>query len=175
MQVIVTFRHMEPARAVREYAERKVNRVKKLLRRPIEAHVVLETLKHRRVADVSVSADGFAVNAKEETDDLYSAIDLATDKIERQVKKRVTKRHSHKHSGPSKGEPIPYVERMARPTVAIEAVRVPLKPMTLHQAIRQLEALDDEVLVFEDVSRGGVAVLYRRKNGKYSLIEPEIG
>jgi len=174
MQVIVTFRHMQPTGALREYAERKVGRVRKLLKRPLEAYVVLEALKRLRIADVTVSADGFAVNAREETEDLYSAIDLATDKIERQVKKRVTKRKSRKRGGFAKSERTPTPRLVRRPTVEIEAQQVSLKPMTLHEAIRQLEELEDEFIVFRNAADDGISVLYRRKNGKFALIEPEV-
>src|SRR5258708_939614 len=91
MQVMVTFRHVEPSEGLRQHAEDKIQRIHKFLRRPIEAHVILEVLKHRHIAEVQLSANHLNINAREETTDLYSAIDLAVTKIERQVKKHVAK------------------------------------------------------------------------------------
>ena len=89
MQVMVTFRHVEPTDGLRQYAEEKVQRVHKFLRRPIEAHVILSVEKTRHIAEVLVTANRLNITATEQTGDLYSAIDLAMSKVERQVKKHV--------------------------------------------------------------------------------------
>ena len=86
MQVLVTFRHIDATEPLRQYAEHKVARVYKLMRRPIEAHVVLSVTKRRHMAEITLSGEHMHVNAAEETGDLYSAIDLAMDKIERQIR-----------------------------------------------------------------------------------------
>ena len=85
MHVMVTFRHVEPTDGLRHYAEEKVQRVHKFLRRPIEAHVILSVEKQRHIAEVQVTANHLNINAAEETGDLYSAIDRAMSKVERQV------------------------------------------------------------------------------------------
>ena len=85
----VTFRHTQPTEALKKYAEEKVHRIGKYFSRSLEAHVVLAVdSKERQVAEVELHAHGTTIHGKEETEDLYSAIDLVTDKIERQVKKR---------------------------------------------------------------------------------------
>ncbi len=97
MQVTVTFRRIEATDSIRDYADAKVRRVvSKYFRRPLEGHVVLSVSKRRHSAEITVVADRLTLNAKEETGDLYAAIDLAMDKIERQAKKRKTKRQAHK-------------------------------------------------------------------------------
>src|SRR5439155_5183425 len=80
MQINVTFRHVEPTPALRAYAEEKLERVKKYLRRPVDAHVILGVAKERHVAGITLHARHATIVAKEETHDLYSAIDLALDK-----------------------------------------------------------------------------------------------
>ena len=87
MMITVTFRRMEPTESLRAYAEEKLSKIKKYLDSPMEAHAVLEVEKFRHMADVTVNVDGTRIKAYEETEDMYSAIDMVMDKIENQVKK----------------------------------------------------------------------------------------
>jgi len=92
VKVAVTFRHTEPTEALRKYAEGKIHRIGRFFSRSLDAHVVLSVdSKERQVAEVELHAPGTTLHGKEETEDLYSSIDLVTDKIERQVKKRKEK------------------------------------------------------------------------------------
>jgi len=92
VKVAVTFRHTQPTEALKKYAEEKVHRIGRYFSRSLEAHVVLAVdAKERQVAEVALNAHGITIHGKEETEDLYSAIDLVTDKIERQIKKRKEK------------------------------------------------------------------------------------
>lgn len=92
VKVAVTFRHTEPTDALKQYAEEKIHRIGKYFYRPLEAHVVLSVdSKQRQMAEVELRVRGNRIHGKEETADLYSAIDLVMDKIERQIKKRKEK------------------------------------------------------------------------------------
>jgi putative sigma-54 modulation protein len=86
MQVGVVFRHVTPSDALREHAERKVARLGRIAGDAAEARIVLTVEKARHRAEVSLSARDLAVVAAEETDDMYAAIDLVVDKLERQVR-----------------------------------------------------------------------------------------
>jgi putative sigma-54 modulation protein len=173
MQVLVTFRHMDATPALRKYAETKVQRVHKLMRRPIEAHVILEVSKRQHIAEITLSGEHVHVTAKESTGDLYSAIDLAMDKVERQVQKHVTKRLSHRHDGaPPLAAEAPK-KRNAKPAVKRE--RVLIEPMTVAEAVRRLGRKDgSEFLLFQDEATDQLSVLYRRKDGSFGLLEPEV-
>jgi putative sigma-54 modulation protein len=173
MQVLVTFRHMEATEALRQYAEHKVARVHKLMRRPIEAHVVLSVNKRRHVAEIILSGEHLHVNATEETGDLYSAIDLAMDKIERQIQKRVTKRKAHKHAAPTPEPPAAAPARRVR-AARVTTERITIEPMTVAEAVRRLSRNSGEFFVFQNDATETVNVLYRRKDGGYGLIEPEV-
>jgi putative sigma-54 modulation protein len=175
MQVLVTFRHMEATDALRQYAEQRVARVHKLMRRPVEAHVVLSVNKRRHFAEITLSGEHLHVNATEETGDLYSAIDLAMDKIERQIQKHVTKRKAHKHVGVSIAEPAAEVAPARRPRAPrVSAERVVIEPMTVAQALRRLTRDGTEIVLFQNEATDALSVLYRRKDGAYALLEPEV-
>src|SRR5580765_3995584 len=100
MRIAVTFRHVPPTPALRAYAEDKLEKhVRKYLRRPTDAHVILSVSKERHVAEITLQADHVTMFAQEETHDLYSAIDLAIDKLEHQAGKLKAKRIAHKGGG----------------------------------------------------------------------------
>jgi putative sigma-54 modulation protein len=89
VKVTVTFRHTQPTDALKRYAEEKVHRIGKYFSRSLEAHVVLAVdSKDRQLAEVELHTHGNTILGKEENEDLYAAIDLVMDKIERQVKKQ---------------------------------------------------------------------------------------
>jgi putative sigma-54 modulation protein len=92
VKVAVTFRHTQPTDALKQYAEEKIHRIGKYFYQPLEAHVILSVgSKQRQWAEVELHVRGNTIHGKEETEDLYSAIDLVMAKIERQIKKRKEK------------------------------------------------------------------------------------
>ena len=92
VKVSVTFRHTESTEALKRYAEEKIHRLGKYFSQPLDAHVVLSVeSKERQSAEVELHAHGTMIHAKEQTEDLYSAIDLVTDSLKRQVRKQKDK------------------------------------------------------------------------------------
>lgn len=96
MQINVTFRHMESSGALKGYVEHKITRLSKLFYQPMEANVVLSVEKHRHRAEISLKGDRTMINGVQEKEDMYEAIDLALDKIERQVKQYKSKLRDRK-------------------------------------------------------------------------------
>jgi putative sigma-54 modulation protein len=170
MHVMVTFRHVEPTAGLRQYAEEKMQRVHKFLRRPIDAHVILSVLKHRHIAEVQVSANHLNMTATEVTDDLYSAIDLAMSKLERQIKRRVAKVKDHKGASSATLAVAPTNSPGGR---IVRTERVAVKPMSVDEAILHLRMRKNDFLLFQNAATETLSVIYRRKDGSYGLIEPE--
>ncbi|MFZ2447026.1 MAG: ribosome-associated translation inhibitor RaiA [Syntrophobacteraceae bacterium] len=177
MQIIVSFRHIEPSDPLKLYAEDKISRVKKFLEEPIEAHVVLKVEKFRHIAEVSIDAPGLHLNGAEETDDMYSSIDLLVDSLEGQVKKGKDKVRRRRTTGGVKesgrpaeqpGREVPGDDEEQR---IIRAEQIHAKPMDLDEAVMQLKASSGEFLVFTNRRSSKVNVLYRRKDGHLGLIE----
>ena len=172
MQITVTFRHVDPTPALRSYAEDKVTRVsRKYLRRPIDAHVILGVSKERHVAEITLQADHVSMFAKETTHDLYSAIDLAVEKIEHQAQK--LKARLRQRKGSTSARAATPAEDGSAPAPAprvIQTRRVSAKPMSVEDALGRLERSADEFLVFTNEADQQLAVLYRRKDGRYGLI-----
>ena len=179
MQLSVTFRHMEPSDALKDYARDKISRIEKYLDAVLEANVVLSVEKFRHIADVTIASDGLKINGQEQTEDMYSAIDMVVDKLERQVKRHREKIRNRKSGkrGKSREEhnqEIPE-ESTEEPTDRPEVVitqQIFAKPMDLDEAIMQLDIMSDTFLVFTNSETEHINVLYRRDDGHYGLIEP---
>lgn len=177
MQINVTFRHIEPSLALRTYAEDKISRIKKYLEEPIEAHVVLKIEKFRHIAEVLILADGMRINGSEETDDMYSAIDVVADTIEGQVRKGKDKSRRRKTVNTGKDltspvdiSPVDTTDEDEE-TRIIRAEQVYAKPMDLDEAVMQLNLSSGEFMVFTNRLTNRINVLYHRKDGNIGLIE----
>ncbi|MGC9195669.1 MAG: ribosome hibernation-promoting factor, HPF/YfiA family [Syntrophobacteraceae bacterium] len=177
MQINISFRHIESSDAVKLYVEDKLSRLKKYLEEPIEAHVVLRGEKFRRLAEVSVDASGVRLNGTEETDDMYSSIDLLVDNLEAQAARKSREKISRRRSsGPVKelGAAIepngPAEDNVQEPRV-IRAEQVHAKPMHIDEAVMQLNLTSKDFMVFTNRSTNRVNVLYKRKDGNIGLIE----
>ena len=201
MQLSTTFRHMDASQAVREYAAEKLDKLRKYFNKdPISAHATFAVERgFHHVADLNITLpSGIVINAKETTEDMYSSIDLAAARIERQVRKWKDKIRDHKpHGGPSTSvremvitpeEVEPQTAAAAQPRsgpakapappapaphnfAVIKDERFTARSMTVEDAVMQLNLLGDELLVFTDAGSGRTSVLYRRKDGNYGLIE----
>ena len=88
MQINITFRHTEPVESLKAYIAEKLQKVKKYLQEPVEAHVVFSTEKFRHTIEVTITAgNGTSIHGIESMEDMHAAIDSVSDKIERQIKK----------------------------------------------------------------------------------------
>ncbi len=180
MQIAVNFRHMESSEAVRTYVEDKLSRVKKYIDEPIDAQVVLSVQKkiHNR-AEVTMVAKGLTMKSAEETGDMYAAIDLMVDKIERQLKRYKEKLKHHKSSNTNSRrvkKSIISASSVDEGTSEPEIVRSHsffVKPMSVEEAVMQMDLLDKSFLVFTDDRSEEMNVVYRRTDGNYGLIVPQ--
>lgn len=178
MHTSVTFRHMEPSDALKSYVEERTSRLTKYIDRPMDSQVTLTVQKFRQIADVVINADGLRIAGQEAHEDMYAAIDLVMDKIERQVKKYKDKIRKHK---PSLGREIRWRRDIYEPEsfeddrepVVIRTENYSVKPMSVDEAAMQMELTQQEFLVFNNASTQTVNVIYRRKDGNYGLIVPQ--
>ncbi|MFP4446006.1 MAG: ribosome hibernation-promoting factor, HPF/YfiA family [Desulfosudaceae bacterium] len=98
MQVSVTFKNLDSSEPLKNYVAEKLSKFDKLFDGHVEAAVILSVEKFRNIAEISLSGDKLKINGTEETEDMYSAIDLVLDKIEKQIKKNKKKIKDHHRS-----------------------------------------------------------------------------
>ncbi len=175
MQTSVTFKNLEPSEHLKSYVGDKLNRFDKYLDNPAEANVVLSVEKFRHLAEINIIGDRLNINGKEETDDMYSAIDIVLDKLEKQIKKNKQKIREHRSGSKSRTKNIIDAEPAHledEPIGQVIAKNIEYKPMDIEEAIMQMELVNNNFLVFTNERTDKVNVLYRRKDGDYGLIQP---
>ncbi len=174
MRINVTFRHLDQSDELRQYAENRLNKLKKYSDGPMDVNVVLSSEKFRHCAEVVISGDGIRAAAKEEQDDMKAAIDLVSDKIERQLKKyrdKQIKRRSHhgpvEEPGAAQNDFAEYEE-----DEIITVEKMNAKPMIVDEAVDQLQILGRQFLPFRNAETNEINVVYWRNDGTLGLIEP---
>jgi putative sigma-54 modulation protein len=176
MQMIVKGRRMEVTPAIREYAEEKIGRVAKILDSHLmSAEVELYTERNRsiekgQIAEVTIYTKGHVIRAKEAASDMYAAIDLVSEKLERQVRKFKTKIVDRHKSGPVPVAAPPIEEEEPHEPAIVKTKTIESKPMSTEEAILQMELLGHDFFVFRSEDTEGTSVLYRRHDGDYGLI-----
>lgn len=175
MQTSVTFKNLDSSDTLRSYVQEKLDRFDRLLDNPAEANVVLSVEKFRHMAEINIVGDRLTINGKEETIDMYSAIDMVLDKLEKQIKKSKEKIRERR-SGAKARSKSKLAEEMSMPEEELERQikikNIEYKPMHVEEAALQMDLLDDNFLVFTNARSDQVNVLYRRKDGHYGLIQP---
>ncbi len=176
MQVTVIGRHIEATDALKQYATEKFSRLEKYLPKGVQVIVTLSVVKKvHHIAEVSIKSNGLLIQASEETAEMYSAIDLLVEKIERRVKRYKEKLVDHKHQT-GKAESVETAKAASHPEERIPQIiktkRFDLKPMLPEEAVMQMELLDKPFFIFANAGSGLVNVIYKRKDGNVGLIEP---
>jgi putative sigma-54 modulation protein len=179
MQVNITFRHLEPTEALKTHAKEKVEHVQRYIDRPSGAHVVLyvENLNHH--ADITMKAGTFLVRGQAKSPDMYASIDQAAEKIERQLKKHKDRLKDHKAPPANGWKPVEVrhdvLAEEAPSDRVVKSTRFQTKPMSLDEAILQLDLLESQFFVFQNAKDHAINVVYRRDDGKLGLIEARAG
>jgi len=177
-------RHMEITPALREFAAEKLQKIEKLLG-TLDVHVVLGIEKHRHVAEIKIKARNGVFSGMQETGDLYASIGEVVDKLERQALKHKEKMQDHKHrKGPRDPEIAAAIAENAAPILAdppadpaskvIRSSSFSRKPLSAEDAIFELESTGEEVLVYRDSQSERINVVYKRQDGNFGLVDPDL-
>ncbi|MDR2142649.1 MAG: ribosome-associated translation inhibitor RaiA [Deltaproteobacteria bacterium] len=180
MQFTVTFRHMEPSDHLKEFGREKMARLEKFLDSVIDVDLTFTVEKFRHRAEAVVTADGLKIKAEEETEDMYSALDLVIDKLEKQIKRHREKLKIHyKGAGQAKRGSGHNGEK-DEPSVAVavedddfvtDRIRdLPLDSMSLEEAAAKLSLSNIPFVVFLDQENGGVRLLRKMAAGSTELV-----
>ena len=181
MHVNVTFRNLDPSDALKSYVQKKLDRLDKLLDTPLEADVLFSVSKIRHICEVRLSGDRLNLNAREETESMYSAIDMVLDKLRKQLTRsrdRERERRTGVKGAAARPEP-PFAAENPAPSEAADpdadevmVENIEYKPMDVDEAILQMKLAGGMFFVFTNARTERVNVLYRRKDGRLGLIQP---
>ncbi|USG65305.1 ribosome-associated translation inhibitor RaiA [Brevibacillus ruminantium] len=172
--------------ALREYVEKKVGRLAKYFEDSslTEVQVTMSVIRGDGTIEVTIPLSGVILRAEETHEDMYAAIDLVVEKLERQIRKHKTKLirklrfESNNRAIGNARQPVAVLTQDLEDgdDVEIDIVRTKrfnLKPMDAHEAVMQMDMLGHSFFVFQNSDTNDVNVVYRRNDGRYGLIEPK--
>ena len=174
MKVAIRGKNIEVTAALREYVEKRLGKLTRYFDDELDAQAVLSVVKDKSTVELTCFVNKIVLRGVETNDDMYAAIDLVIDKIVRQIHK-----HKTRLAKRFKKQEAFHPEALAAPVEeeAIEVVkrkRFAVRPMDVEEAILQMNLLNHDFFVFYDPDFGGVNVVYRRKDGNYGLLAPEL-
>ena len=191
MQVIVQGRNFEVTDRLHEYVEDKVSKLDRFLSTITEARVELATestrsAEDRQVAQLTIRSKGVLLRSEERSGDMFTSVDMAMDKIKRQIDRYKSKRRGRLRSAQAEVGEEEEEEEDVLPaelgeeedeerTVRIARTkRFRVTPMNPEEAVEQMELLGHTFFVFYTPDQGEVNVVYARRDGTYGLIQPEL-
>ena len=166
---------LEVTDAINNYVETKLDRLNKYFKEDdILANVLLKVGGNSQIIEVTIPTDKFILRSEEEDKDLYAAIDLVTDKLERQIRKNKTRLNRQNFDNKFKELNFDYEiddEEDSENEVIVKRKKLEMKPMDEEEAILEMNLLGHEFFVYKDMHTNNINVLYKRKDGNYGLIE----
>lgn len=181
MELIVKGKGVEVTDRLQNYVEKKVGKLDRYLPTITEAWVELsvegaKAAQDRQVCQVTVRTNGAILRAEERSEDMFSSIDTVLDKIYRQIARYKGKRKNRWRGAGAPVEPLPLEveEEYEEESSIVRFKRFPMAPMIPEEAVEQMELLGHDFFVFFNADEGQINVVYRRKDGDYGVIQPEL-
>jgi len=182
MELQITGKNMELSPAVRQHIERKVGKLNRHLPKIIEFKVEVAEEKTKSpqqhfVVQATIDSNGTLLRSQERGENLFTAIDKVAEVMSRQIERRKGKLYE-KGRGSSLARGEFSEEAVEEEPVSKKVVKVKqfaVKPMSVAEAIDQMELLGHDFFLFFNADDEGLNLLYRRKDGNYGLIKPELG
>ncbi|MDM5190758.1 ribosome-associated translation inhibitor RaiA [Bacillus sp. DX4.1] len=170
--------NIEVTPALKDYVEKKISKLERYFDTFPEIKVNLKVYSDKQRVEVTIPFPDLLLRAEETHSDMYAAIDLVVDKIERQIRKHKTKvNRKFREKGSTKnvfilpGQPMAQEEVVEDELELVRTKRFDLKPMDVEEAILQMDMLGHNFFVFTNADTDETNVVYGRKDGKYGLIE----
>ncbi|MFO7540702.1 MAG: ribosome-associated translation inhibitor RaiA [Chloroflexota bacterium] len=187
MELLINGHNMDVTPRLQDYVAKKTGRLDRYMPNLIETRVDLSAVNarsavERQVAQVTIrDTRGTILRAEESSNDMFTAIDAVVDKLYRQIDRyRGRRRRKWRPDNDEQflGEPLPFEEDVetesAEPAI-VRQKRFSLRPMLAEEAVDQMELLGHDFFVFYNAQENGINVVYRRHNGDYGLLQPEVG
>lgn len=184
MQLQMYGKNIEITEALRDYVERKTNKLERYFDEPLHVQVTLSVQREKHIAEVTIPYNGLILRGEEATQDMYVSVDKAVEKIERQIRKYKTRinrklRKEETLIRPNLAETLPdnrvtpdEIGEEEFPIVRVK--RFTMKPMDVEEAVLQMNLLGHDFFVFRNAETEKTSVVYRRRDGGYGLIEPGV-
>ena len=163
---------IEVTSSIKKYIKEKLSRLDKYFENTanIDAHVLIRARNGEQVIEVTIPTSRYTLRAEEKNSDLYAAIDLVIDVLERQIRKNKTKLNKRREINQDFAFIPEDEEEYEDDNMIVKRKMVSAKPMSEEEAILQMELLDHDFFMFKNEDEDCFSVLYRRKDGNYGII-----
>lgn len=178
MNITITGRKVNLKNNFKELVEKKLSRYDRIFEENADAHVVVTVEHNRQTVEITIRQSGLIFRAEATDFEMNDALDQVIGALGRQIRKNKTKLEKKLHSGALRDYVVDYYngEVPEQPTVEYKIARtkkVPVKPMHIEEAILQMDMLGHQFYMFRDAETEEIAVVYKRHNGGYGLLEPD--
>ncbi len=174
MKFTFTEKRMDSSEELRAYAMKKIGKLDRLFRNEGEAYVTFSIERGRHKAEITIHNNGMFYRASELTNDMYASVDSGVAAIERQIRRNKTRLEKKLREGVLEKEAVPVfepAEEEAEEFKIVRSKRFSIKPMSVEEAILQMNLLEHEWFVFKNMDEeDAFSVVYKRKQGGYGLI-----
>lgn len=159
--------------AIRDYAETKLGKLEKYFKDDeVTANILTRVRGNAQIVEVTIPTSKFVLRSEEENEDLYAAIDLVSDKLERQIRKNKTRLNRNvKDNVKEFNFDFDVEDEEQSKEKIVKRKNIEMKPMDEEEAILEMELLGHSFFVYKDMDTNNTCVLYKRKDGDYGLIE----
>ncbi|MBE6152474.1 MAG: ribosome-associated translation inhibitor RaiA [Firmicutes bacterium] len=159
--------------AIKGYIEEKIGRLDKYLENPqdVSATVVIRVRGNEQIVEVTIPIRKVILRGEQSHSDLYAAIDIVSDKMERQIRKNKTKLKKQNSNFVEFNMDFEVETDESEDKAVVKRKTIEMKPMSEEEAILQMELIGHEFFVFKDVDNDNISILYKRKDGDYGIIE----
>lgn len=177
MQIIITGKNMQVSDNLEEHIRKKISKLERHLSDPAEAQIELsmestKNVQQRHVVQVTIHKNGTIMRGEERAADIKAALDIAIEKLERQIKRYKEKGESKKRRAQAEVRAAEFAPRPEEPAI-IRTKRFRVAPITPEQAIDQMELLGHSFFVFLNIADNRLNIVYKREDENYGLLEPE--
>ena len=176
MEIIIHGDKIRITKAMNEYIEEKLGKLDKYLENSdtVRANVLVKVKNNQQTVEVTIPLKKFILRSEETNDDFYAAVDKTIDKLERQIRKQKNRIISKKikPSFEFNFEVIEEPEEKDK-TKIMKRKSIEVKPMSEEEAILQMELLGHQFYMYKDADTNKPAVVYKRKDGNYGVLESE--
>jgi len=175
MKINIVSKQLPVTDAMRAYAEKKMPRIKKYFDVPIDVTITFSVQKNIQMVEVLVHVKGLYLKGIEKSEDIYASLDLAVDKIERQIVRYKDRIHNRKYDSNNSFLRLNVYNASSMEANIPEIIiskEIAAKPMAVEEAAMQMDLLNKTFFVFRSATSGEINVVYKRDDGNIGLIEP---
>ncbi len=179
MEIYITGRNSSVTDSMKKYIQEKLNKIEKYTHKNMSVYVILDAEKYRFIAEVNINTNLVKIHCREESDNMFTAIDKIVDKLERQMRKTKEKIQDHKNvrrfvpveTDLDKQEDDDYRDDFDEDSISVSLIDVDPKTLSISQAVQRSNELHYQIYLYKNSETGKINTLYKLSETSYEMFE----